>query len=106
MASSLFLQVWLALPVPGPKLLTCERTPATQQAAWLPVHTRVVPRATYNTGSAGSCHQTTTTAMCALHHACYSGAAAAAGGVLADIAGLQQPDGAFAGDKWGEIDTR
>jgi hypothetical protein len=24
----------------------------------------------------------------------------------ADISGLQQPDGAFAGDKWGEIDTR
>lgn len=24
----------------------------------------------------------------------------------ADIVGLQQPDGSFAGDKWGEIDTR
>lgn len=23
-----------------------------------------------------------------------------------DIAGLQQPDGSFAGDQWGEIDTR
>lgn len=26
--------------------------------------------------------------------------------VMTDIAGLQQPDGSFAGDKWGEIDTR
>lgn len=25
---------------------------------------------------------------------------------LSDFAGLQQPDGSFAGDKWGEIDTR
>lgn len=32
--------------------------------------------------------------------------APAAAAVPADIAGLQQPDGAFAGDKWGEIDTR
>lgn len=24
----------------------------------------------------------------------------------ADIKGLQQPDGSFAGDAWGEIDTR
>jgi prenyltransferase beta subunit len=38
--------------------------------------------------------------MCAVH------AAAAVAAVLTDIAGLQQPDGAFAGDKWGEIDTR
>lgn len=25
---------------------------------------------------------------------------------LADIVGLQQPDGSFFGDQWGEIDTR
>ena len=24
----------------------------------------------------------------------------------ADVQGLQQPDGSFAGDAWGEIDTR
>ena len=24
----------------------------------------------------------------------------------ADVSGLQQPDGSFAGDRWGEIDTR
>ena len=27
-------------------------------------------------------------------------------GVHADVTGLQQPDGSFAGDEWGEIDTR
>jgi geranylgeranyl transferase type-2 subunit beta len=26
--------------------------------------------------------------------------------VIADVASLQQPDGSFAGDTWGEIDTR
>lgn len=26
--------------------------------------------------------------------------------VASFVAGLQQPDGSFAGDKWGEIDTR
>jgi geranylgeranyl transferase type-2 subunit beta len=26
--------------------------------------------------------------------------------VASYVAGLQQPDGSFAGDKWGEIDTR
>ena len=25
---------------------------------------------------------------------------------VADIAGLQQPDGSFFGDDWGEVDTR
>ena len=28
------------------------------------------------------------------------------GSFLADLAKLQQPDGSFSGDEWGEIDTR
>lgn len=47
----------------------------------------------------------------ARQHTTHRGAVAAwvltpAGLLLADVAGLQQPDGSFAGDEWGEIDTR